>query len=680
MACLAVWLAGEAAAVITRGTWPPVPVSAAVGLAVRLAADPSKPASAWPIKDRNLIPGPLAYYAILAPACALGAWVGLFIRRLVTAAVSYVSSDGDAPDLAGRALFSYWLPHSPDRAPRYRSAWAGKVRGAQRGSSPAHVEGVRSSSERRDASRTGGLGSWTARLGWIRWARGTARQRGAQWARGTARQRGAQWARGRDLQALRVRGPSAGRVVLGQSGRDLLAVESHHSVLVVGPTQTYKTSGFAIPAILEWHGPVVAVSVKGDLMRDTVQWRRSVGDVWIYDPGSSLAPGDGAPGDGHPEDCAAGDCAAEGASREGGPLVRAVWSPLAGSRTWLGARQVAARLSAAAARQDAPGVTDSTFWYTTASKLLAPMFFAAACSGRDMRDVVRWVDTREVAEVLDALAPIGVPEALQAAHASWDRDDRQLSSVYTTAETILSVFADSAFPASSASSAQRGCNGALDVQLINPRLLCDGGSRTLYVCSPAHEQRHFQLLFVALLEEVLQAAFSISNSRGMPLDPPLLIVLDEAAHVAPLPDLDELASTAASHGVQLITVWQDMSQLAARYGARASTVMNNHRAKIFLSGISDPATLEHTSQLIGDEELTLASTTWGDAGSVSTTLHPTSRRLLPGDALRRMPPGHGILLYGHLPPVHIGLRPWFDDQQLCSRHGSCEPTRVAQTR
>jgi type IV secretion system protein VirD4 len=144
-------------------------------------------------------------------------------------------------------------------------------------------------------------------------------------------------------------------------------------------------------------------------------------------------------------------------------------------------------------------------------------------------------------------------------------------------------------------------------------------------------------------------------------------VLDEAAHVAPLADLDGLAATAAGHGIQLVSVWQDLAQLEARYGSRAATVVNNHRAKVVLSGVSDPATLEHVSRLLGDEELFSASTTVDAAGARSTTESPSLRRLAPADALRRIPPGEAVLVYGHLPPVHLRLRPWFREAELSRR-------------
>jgi type IV secretion system protein VirD4 len=145
-------------------------------------------------------------------------------------------------------------------------------------------------------------------------------------------------------------------------------------------------------------------------------------------------------------------------------------------------------------------------------------------------------------------------------------------------------------------------------------------------------------------------------ASGHGLDPPLLVVLDEAANVAPLTELDVLASTAAGHGVQLVTVWQDLAQLHARYGPRAPSVVNNQRAKLFLTGIADPGTLEHVSQLAGDEDRIVRSSTTDGYGSQSTTEGPAPRRLIPPDALRRMPPGTGVLLYAHLPPVRVTMR------------------------
>ena len=217
------------------------------------------------------------------------------------------------------------------------------------------------------------------------------------------------------------------------------------------------------------------------------------------------------------------------------------------------------------------------------------------------------------------------PEVLHAAEATWCRDDRTRSSIYTTAETVLAPFAHPP-PGPPA-----------DGTFEPPPLL--SGAHTLYLCAPAHDQRRLRGYFTALTQAVLAHAFSTATKSGRPLDPPLLVVLDEAAHIAPLPELDGLAATCASHGIQIVTVWQDLAQVRGRYGARAPTVLNNHRAKLFLPGIADPDTLDYASRLIGDEEASHPSVTRDPTGRRSTTSTTAPRRLAAARSSPLPPPG-----------------------------------------
>jgi len=449
--------------------------------------------------------------------------------------------------------------------------------------------------------------------------------------RQAAAKSGARWATRSDLRPFIVRGAQSGRLPLGRARGRLLAAEPGSSVLVVGPTQSRKTSGFAIPAVLEWDGPVVAASVKSDLARHTLAWRKSTGTVWIYDPAGTTG------------------------------LKASAWSPLRQAATWPGARRASASLTEVA-RSSAGSLTDGDFWYSSAAKLLAPHLLAAAVSGRMMTDVVRWLDDQETSEVADALSSAGAVEALQALRACCARDERQRSAVYSTAETVIEPFADPAVAASTGSDIE--CH-----DMIDPGGLLDGPN-TLYLCAPAHDQRRLRPLFATLVTQVIEAAYERADRQGVALDPRLLVVLDEAANVAPIAELDVLASTAAGHGVQLVTIWQDLAQIDARYGPRAGSVVNNHRTKVFLSGIADPRTLEHASQLIGEAEQATFSTTFDGRSAASTTQTSIARRLLPADALRRVPPGSAVLVSGHFPPVRMSLRPWQDDPVLRARvHG-----------
>jgi type IV secretion system protein VirD4 len=154
---------------------------------------------------------------------------------------------------------------------------------------------------------------------------------------------------------------------------------------------------------------------------------------------------------------------------------------------------------------------------------------------------------------------------------------------------------------------------------------------------------------------VLVTAYEHAALQGR-LDPPLLLVLDEAANIAPLRDLAQIASTAAGLGIQLVTVWQDRAQITARYGPHAATVVNNHRAKLVLSGITDASTTGDIAQVIGDTEVVRRSITVDADGRTSATRSTHSQQLASAADLRQLRPFEGVLVYGHLPPIALRLR------------------------
>lgn len=444
-------------------------------------------------------------------------------------------------------------------------------------------------------------------------------------------QKNTQWAKRGDMKSLIVKGPTPGRLILGTVSGATVATEQRHSVIVLGPTQSGKTTGLAVPSILEWEGPIIATSVKNDLAQDTLGWRERMGPVWVYDPTSSTG------------------------------LEAATWSPLDGARDWSGAKKIASWLTSAA-KSNSKGLQDGDFWYSAAGKLMAPHLFAAAANNYTMADVVRWIDTQEEFEVRSLLQATGVEEAITAAEASWQREDRARSSIYTTAEVVIEAYSDPTILASARTSEIRATRFFEEQKAYNPGRP-DGvrvPHHTLYVCAPSHEQDRLRPVFSTLLKQFIRAAYDL----GGRLDPPLLIVLDEAANIAPLDDLDAIASTCSGLGIQLVTVWQDLSQINNRYGDRANTVVNNHRAKIVLSGISDPSTLDYVSRLIGSEEVKSTSTTIDGTGSKSRTESKQDKNLAPSDIVRRIKQNEGILVYGALLPARLKLRPWYRSKRL----------------
>lgn len=431
---------------------------------------------------------------------------------------------------------------------------------------------------------------------------------------------GVRWANARDLRELIVSAPQPGRLTIGRLGGRLIAAERAHSLLVVGPTQSGKTSGLAIPALLEWEGPALATSVKRDLLDVTADARERGGEVWVYDPSPAAGR----------ESCR--------------------WNPLENCLTWQGAARMAHWFVSAA--QSAPGRNDEArFWTRLGEKLLAPMLFAAAASGLSMADVMHWLDSGEVAEVGMRLERAGSERASDAWGASVGRDERTLSSVYASVEAVLSAYED---PDVLDSTIGDGLSGA--------RLL-DERAGTAYICAPTHEQERLAPLFAALVREVVSAAYDRYARTGKPLDPPLLVLLDEAGNIAPIPDLGKLAATAAGVGVQIVSVWHDLAQLHAVYGREAETVVNNHRAKLVLAGVGDERTLRWVQSTLGEQRVAQLSRTRGEQRS-SQTESSTFRPLAPPALTRQQRAGEGLLIYGNHAPARIALRPYFRERAL----------------
>ena len=378
------------------------------------------------------------------------------------------------------------------------------------------------------------------------------------------------------------------------------------SVLIVGPTQSGKTSSLVIPAILGWDGPVLAASVKDDLVTATQLFRARKGPLGVLDPSSSEH------------------------------LFPVRFDPVALSTSWESARRIAMELTSSAA--DARRSPEAIFWSQLAGKFLAPLLLAAAVTDGDLGSVLEWVNHREESEPLNILEHRGPPNAADAWAASLSRDERQLSSVYATVEALLEPL-----------------QSTLD-QRVPPILPAEflRKSGTLYLCAPAHDQQRLRSLFTAATSEVLAEAFRLARSQGGQLIKPLLVVLDEAAAIAPLEELDVIAATCASHGITLVTCFQDLAQVRARYGERAATVVNNHRTRVVLSGLADPSTSDLLSSLVGttDQRRGRGIRMKNDSGT-------SDRRLLiePYE-IRGMPQYCGVVVSGRLPPARLVLRPY----------------------
>jgi type IV secretion system protein VirD4 len=443
---------------------------------------------------------------------------------------------------------------------------------------------------------------------------------------------GARWARGRELGSLRsAQSRRSGRLALGRRGGRLLYAEHRHALVAFGPPQSGKSAGIAIPALLDWNGPAVACSIKTDLLAATHARRRALGEVFVFDPFG---------------------LAAHAPSH--------TWSPLHAADTWDGALEVAWRL-ASAAELDRRGMEGGEFWAVAAEQRLAPLLYTAAACGVGMDAVVRWVYGQGARELHEALMQISGEARDDArlidAHAAYDavrafeaQADRTRTSIEATAQALLRAYRF-----------QRVLRSAQSSEITPDRLL--DGPATLYLIGDAKASKLLRPVFLALLGEVIDRAYERATVAGGQLERPLLLCLDEAGNVAPLPNLAEIASTAPSHNIQLVTIFHDLAQARSRYGNQAETVINSHRARMLLPGVADLDTLRYFSGLAGEEEARDRTHTTGSGGSTRSTSR-RRRPLIAPEALRQLPDRHALLLYGRLGPTRLRLRLWFEDRRL----------------
>jgi type IV secretion system protein VirD4 len=425
-------------------------------------------------------------------------------------------------------------------------------------------------------------------------------------------------------------GAAAGRLALGRHHGRVLYAEARHALVVFGPPQSGKSAALAIPALLEWNGPAIASSIKTDLLAATEACRRRAGEVLVFDP-FELAGG-----------------------------RSHTWSPLARAGTWDGALEAAWRI-AQAGELDQRGVEGGDFWAVAAEQRLAPLLYAAARSTGRIEDVVGWAygqGGRSLDAALDAAADGArtgseredAMAAYEAVRAFEAQADRTRTSIEATVQALLRAYRF-----------RRVARSAAGSEIDADRLLDRNG--TLYLVGDAKASKLLRPIFLALLGEVIDRAYARAGEQGGQLADPLLVCLDEAGNVAPLPALAEVASTAPSHNIQLVSIFHDLAQARSRYGQQAETVLNAHRARLLLPGVADLETLRLFSGLVGEEEARETTRTAG-AGGASRSYGQRRRPLLAPEALRQLPDNRALLLYGRLAPVVIRQRRWFEDRRL----------------
>lgn len=284
-----------------------------------------------------------------------------------------------------------------------------------------------------------------------------------------------------------------------------------------------------VQAIRDAEGPALVVTSDPTVWAETKDARGKLGPVPVYDPGHLCDTPD-----------------------------RLHWSPTAGCED----PAVAAARAAALLTPVRPLARIDAAVADTAQTLLQCWLHAAAVDGRPFRQVHRWASGSGGHEPVRLLrthpkAASGLAGLLESA-----------LTAYPERREVAQELTVRAFAALSSVHIREACTPNRADALVLDSFAREGG--TLYlVGEPIEDPRHHpgaMPLLTALASHVVEHGRRMAaRSTDGRLDPPMTLVLDDVAAVAPLPQLPELLSTGRDQGMPTLVLLRSEEQARARW-------------------------------------------------------------------------------------------------------------------
>nr|WTB32211.1 type IV secretory system conjugative DNA transfer family protein [Streptomyces sp. NBC_00830] len=298
-------------------------------------------------------------------------------------------------------------------------------------------------------------------------------------------------------------------------------------LVVYGPAATRRPT--VVQAIREAEGPALVVTSDPTVWAETKDARAKLGPVLVYDPG-------------HLCDTPA----------------RLHWSPTAGCE----APDTAAARAIALLAPVRPQARIDAMTAETAETLLQCWLHAAAIDGRPFRQVHRWALGGNAHEPVRLLrthpkAASGLAGLLESS-LTGHPERREMAQELTVR----------AFAALSSVHIREACTPNRSDSLALESFTGEGG--TLYVVGePIEDPRSgpgAMPLVTALASHVVEHGRRMAaRSTDGRLDPPMTLVLDDIAAVAPLPQLPELLSTSQDQALPTLVLLRSQEQARARW-------------------------------------------------------------------------------------------------------------------
>ncbi|GAA0965398.1 TraM recognition domain-containing protein [Actinocorallia libanotica] len=371
-----------------------------------------------------------------------------------------------------------------------------------------------------------------------------------------------------------------------------------------------KTTALAIPYVLSAPGPVVVTSNKADLWAATAALRKK---VWLFDP-QHIAY-----------------------QRQG-----FWWNPLEGLTTVEDAHRLAGHFVLTV---DDPQKKD--LWGPAAQDLLSALFLAAAGSGGTLRQVAHWLDEPGVPTPIELLSSGGFELMASSLQGTQHGAVETRDGIYQTARTAAKCLRDEEIIL--------WVTPQPGLPSFNPADFTD--ATTLYLLSKSRSAA--SPLIAALTDAAMRAAERRAERSGGRLDPPLVVVLDEAANICRIADLPELYSHLGSRGIVPVTILQSYEQGVTVWGEPGMAALwGATTRKLIGAGVDSPRLVRDLATLVGQHDVPTSSLTYGD-GRTSEQVSLRRQDILEPAAIRALPPATALLLATGGKPALLHLKPWY---------------------
>lgn len=311
--------------------------------------------------------------------------------------------------------------------------------------------------------------------------------------------------------------------------------------------------------------------------------------------------------------------------------------------------RVAIRRAASLATNAADGIEGGAYWLGRCQAVIRCLLYAENIAGLGAADLYRW-----------SISPTAASEAVvilqSSPMAQWARDlddvvtlePRQRASIWGLVSNVFSALAD---PDVIDQLSPDGDD-------FDPERFLLQGNGTIYLLGTASGST--SNIVVALVDAVVDAARHLAAaSPGARLDPPLTLVLDEAANF-PLPNLDSLLSEGSGSGIFTAVFVQSMAQIRDRWGfEKAGAIFDAASVKLILGG-SSTKDLQDLSSLIGDYVDIDTSATDHENGGRSTSTSSRRRPVLELSTIREMKESWALMLVPRSKPIALRMTSWDD--------------------